>query len=177
MEDLYERMKAHDETALDEFMNKYKNIFYHIVYTILGEKCGNSDIEDCLSESIIYIWYHIHQYDPEKYSLRNWASLIIRSRALNTLRDLNRIQEKQSKLKRIANSESTEDIYMATYTGQQILVYIESLKSPMREVVFLKCIKGQAPKQIARILNIEPAKVNYYLYEGLKKLKGMIGNV
>lgn len=177
MNDLYKRMKERDESALDEFLAKYKDIFYQIVRSILEDKYGNSDIEDCLSESIIYIWYHIDLYNPDKCSLRNWAALIIRSRAINTLRYLSRNHIKlKLKAKPISSNESIEEMYLASITGRQILKSINSLKEPMKQVVFLKCIKGQQPKQIAKVLKMDISKVNYYLYEGQKKLKGMIGN-
>lgn len=173
--DLYPRLLAHDEDALTEFFDLYKDIFLKIARDILEPTQGNTEIEDCIAESIVYIWYNIEKFDPKKSSLKNWGLLIIRSRALNKHRDLSKRRKREMQVFP-KGSVDIEDIILADETYKQILSHINSFKEPMKEIIKRKCIDGERPKEIAQAMNLNIVKVNYYIYEGTKKLKGLILN-
>lgn len=171
---IYERLLQRDEVALEDLINQYKDLFYKIVCKVLQDSFGNSDIEDCISESIVYIWYHIHLYDPEKYSFHNWIALIIRSRALNTRRKLLQNQRKYHITLLERSIPDVVDIIIARETYQQIVDFIELQKKPMKEVMIRRYLYGQKPREISRVMGLSIVKINYFLYEGKKKLRGMM---
>ncbi len=80
---LYTQIEEKDEQIFFAFWKDHLRLFYKIAQTIMLPKCSESDIEDCLQESMIYMWKHLKDYDPERYSLKNWASMIVASRAKN----------------------------------------------------------------------------------------------
>jgi RNA polymerase sigma factor (sigma-70 family) len=62
-----------NKIAETNFFNKYKKI----ITSYLKHKYPKAtDIEDCVSEILIKIFYSLDKYDPEKISVRKWALVI-----------------------------------------------------------------------------------------------------
>lgn len=173
---LIDKIKLKDEDAFACFLDKYMKVFYNIVKRILVDVSTHEDIMDCLSESYIYIWYHIDNYDSDKYAFRNWCCLIVISRAQN---HLNQLQRHKNKLVRFQEqmtdhnkyAPSAEDMYMDNETTETVIDKLHILSPISREVVKMRYIYGLMPKQIAQEMDITVKQVDNYLAHAKKKLR------
>lgn len=173
--ELYERILAGDEDAFNQFIHQYVNLFYNMAQKIIGY-WASDDIHDCLSESYIYIWYHIDQYDPNKYSFRNWCSLIICNRAQNKLLKSIRHKKKLDKLREQKKSQlnyiiSAEDEYLVKEKREILSSKINELASPGKEIFIYRYVEGLKPKEIAEILSLTPKQIDNYLNRAKQHLR------
>ena len=171
--EIYKRILNHDIDTYKVFIENHIFLFHRIVSTILIDDFGNAFIEDCIAEALAYIWFNIHLYNPDKYSLKNWAALVVRTQALMMKRKLLLQKNKYKDLENVP-CEDVEETLICKETYDTILVCINGFKEPMREIMTRKCINGENPKSIASEMNIDIKKVYYYIYEGTKKLKGAV---
>ena len=174
--ELIDKVKNKDEEAFGIFLDKYFRIFYHVAKQILFDVSTHDDIMDCLSESYIYIWYHIDNYDPNKYSFRNWCCLIVVSRAKNHLESLRRHRNKLLRFQGQCTNQnnyapSAEEIYISNTSIEMIIEKLNVLPPQSREVFKLRYASGLKPRQIAKELNLTVKQVDNYLSHAKKKLR------
>ena len=173
--ELIDKIINKDEQAFNFFVDKYFKIFYKIIQRVLQDTSTHDEIMDCLSEAYTYIWYHIDNFHPDKYSLRNWCSLIIISRAQNHLVDIIRQENKKERLQEQllhdAYAPSAEDVYIENKSIEYLLNKIDLLPPASGTVFKLRYIDGLKPRQIAEKLNITVKQVDNYLTYAKKKLR------
>lgn len=174
--DLYNKIVEKNEDAFEKFIDVNINLFYKIAMKVMDENCSENDIDDCIADSVIYIWYHIKDYKPDKCSFRNWCSLIVLSRAVNQYKSVLSFNKKLEKFKSEWNFQnfyvpSAEDIFYKEYEQECLFQKIFELPSLSSKIIIRRYIYDQKPKQIAEELNLSVKQVNNYLFKAKKKLK------
>lgn len=174
--DLYNGIKAHDEAVFREFIDTYINLFYKIAIKVMLPVCSEDDIDDCISDSLSYIWFHIREHNPDKCSFRNWCSIIVHSRACNHLRCAKRIDKKREKvtsylLSGQSHISSAEDEFFSELLFQNIRKCIFELSFPSNEIMIRRYIYGQPTKEISKALNLSIKQVENYLFKAKQKIR------
>ena len=173
---LYTQIEEKDEQIFFAFWKDHLRLFYKIAQTIMLPKCSESDIEDCLQESMIYMWKHLKDYDPERYSLKNWASMIVASRAKNWITSSIRHDRKMEKIqehfyKNVSVMESSEESYLAMTAQENLMDLFDTLSYPAEIIMKLRYIYGQKPGQIADFINMSVKQVDNCIYKAKQTLK------
>ena len=178
MEDneLLAKILCKDEQAFQIFTDKYRGLFYSIAEKVLEAVASHEDIEDCLSDSLAYIWLHANQYNPEKYSFRAWCSLIVVSRAKNQYvaitRHFRRLElVKEDKQMELRYVPSAEDTHLENESDKKVLQIIASLPQPERDIFIHRYLYDRRPKEIAEKFNMTPKDIDKYLRRAKRLLK------
>lgn len=67
-------------TLIDQYAPLLKSIIRKHLYALPNHQ------DECLNDVFLAIWNHIHQYDSNKSSFKNWICAIARYRSINTLK-------------------------------------------------------------------------------------------
>lgn len=174
--EIYEQIKSRNEDGLKELLNQYELLYYKIISDVLGTYCHTEDIEDCLSESLTYIWFHIELYKHSSASFKTWTVQVVYSRALNKRKALENILNKQKHIMKQTQSEnfvnlSAEETYLSKAAYHQLISEINLLKEPMKSVIAYRYLHGKKPREISQLLNLSVISVNNYIYKAKKILK------
>ena len=175
--EIVEHIIHKDEHAFKSFFNDNIQLFYSIAHRLLIKTdATHEDIEDCIAESVIYIWYHLDQYDPKKCSFKNWCSLIIVNRTHNLIRKLHRHQRKLQFLDEqqktyFSHELSAENQYLENQQMIQIWKKIDNIPSPSKEILLQKYIDGLSTKQIARNMSLPLHEINNHLKKAKRTLR------
>lgn len=165
-----------DEKNFWLFWDKHLPLFYKVAQSIMGTNSPENDIEDCIQESIIYMWYHMGDYDPEKYSLKNWAALIVSSRAKNRTQFYERERRKIEKIQRHMQESmlyitEPEDILIDREMKEQFIKLIKEMTYPASRILELRYVYGYKPKAIAKYMEMSVKQVNNCIYKAKRTLK------
>ena len=174
--DLYKGILARDESIFQIFIDTYINLFYKIAIKIMFSVCSESDVDDCITDSLVYIWFHIQDFNPEKNTFRNWCSLIVLSRAWNFRKHALKQQDKIQKftsdlLGKKTYADSAEIEYYNKLQKQNLMQHILNLSPPSNEIFIRRYIYHQSIAQIAEKMHLTSKQIDNYLFRAKRKLR------
>ncbi|HIT90041.1 MAG TPA: sigma-70 family RNA polymerase sigma factor [Candidatus Merdenecus merdavium] len=174
-QEFFQGILEKDEKVFQEFYFKYYKLCYKVIEDTLKDQYTVEEAKDCLSESMIYIWFNIRKYDPKKYNFRNWFTLIVYSRAYNKKKQLDNENRKIEKFRRKNlhknKSYSPEELLIMFENNSMIYEMIENLNDPMKEIAKRRFIDGEKPSTISKNLKIPIKSVHNYIFRAKKILK------
>jgi len=73
--------------AQEEFYSKYRKIIKdYLRHKFSVIKIGGYDIDDCVSEILIKVFYSLDKYDPEKSNFKTWVLVVAKHFMIDTWR-------------------------------------------------------------------------------------------
>ena len=146
---LIKRLKKHDESALEEVMNKYLPLVSAIVYNIGRNRLTKEDMEETIADVFVILWQNTDNIIEGK--LQGYLSCIARTRALDKLSSVKKAQtvdidelEMQSDFS-IEVTAETDDI------TELLNSLINELCEPDREIMLRYYYYQQTAPMIAKI--------------------------
>lgn len=168
-ENVVQQIKLKNEEAITFLISSYGGLLKAIVKKYLN---GNQqDIEECLSDVIVSIWYHIESFDASKNEFKQWIAAIAKYRALDYVRK----GEKSKKF--ISNVEFDEKVYRqpAEEQIQYDISYLLNELSDTEQTIFKKYyVDGVPSREIATQFYKKESWVHNKLSRGRKKLKTIL---
>ena len=164
-----ERICMSDEEAFAEL--------FHAVYPRMIKFAwrytrAKSSAHDVVQESFVKLWKVRENVDPQG-SLKAYLYQIVRSRALNHLRDNkdhSRIEDADpGKLK--TQSEVLTEISEQNNYDEKMAEWISELPERQREAIQLSRFEGLEHDEIAKVMDISPRTVNNHIVAALKTLR------
>ena len=166
---LIKRLKKHDESALEEVMNKYLPLVSAIVYNIGRNRLTKEDMEETIADVFVILWQNTDNIIEGK--LQGYLSCIARTRALDKLSSVKKAQtvdidelEMQSDFSIEATAE-TDDI------TELLNSLINELCEPDREIMLRYYYYQQTAPMIAKILGMNKETVKSRLRRAKEKLR------
>ncbi len=156
-----------DKKATELFYKQYYAYLYKICYIYLRNE---DDSKDAVSMSYMKIFNNLSMYDTSFGTIRSW----IRKIAVNVCLDM---------IKRIKKfpKENIENEYQSHFVQgndfnnklqlENVIGYIESLGSPMKEIIKLFTLEGYSHQEIAKMLDISETYSRFLLSKGRKLLQ------
>ena len=162
-----------DVKAFDRVITKYSKLLWHISGKIISS--GNpQDVEECVADVFIYLWENSDKFDPEKGSLRNWLTVIAKSRALNKLKEISRHSTLSLDENAIADSFELEGMIVDRETAEILVAAVKNLKYPDRDIIIRKYCYEEQTSKIAHDLELSEKSVEGRLYRIRLRLKNLI---
>lgn len=132
--------------------------------------------EEAVQEAFVRIWRKAHQYDPQRGSAPGWIYSVLRSVALNTLRDGGREdpsepREVENEIDRRAELAVAEDIWVRLDQSSRLRVCLERLEPVRRKTVLLAYAHGLTHGEIAGRLVRPVGTVKAWLRRSLAALR------
>lgn len=171
------RISKGDEQAFDTFMDECSSALYHYAYGILG---NHQLTEEVVSDVFLEVWKN-RKGLLEIESMKAWLRTVTYHKAVSTLRHESTIPEGISldeiESFRISPLNAPDEAMISREEIDSLNRAIESLPPKCRHVFFLAKIDCRPYKEIAEMLQISVATVNYhvgYAMEALKKILTLI---
>ena len=86
---LIQRIATQDRDAFSQFYDRYSSLVYSLALRMLR---AQSDAEDLLQEVFMQIWRQAANYSRERGTPEAWIINIARSRAIDKLRSIRRME-------------------------------------------------------------------------------------
>ena len=161
-------IRQRNEAVFESVIDRYSKLLWSIASAVLSQSGTEQDIEECVADAFIYLWDNAQRYDPHKGKLKTWLSIVVRSKALDRYRCLQKHQTvslDDTFAESIGITDSVENVNM------ELRDAISSLAETDREILIRRYYYEQKPKEIAVALNLSVKQVDNSLYRSKQKLR------
>ncbi len=170
---LIERLRAHDQVAMNTIYARYSNVVYAVAVRIIGQ---TAEAEDIVVDSFWQVWQQAGSYDASRGQLRTWIVTIARSRALDRLRAIRRTPTVSSDddLISLPDARATDNPEQdALVAEQSALIYqaLATLPREQREALALAYYRGLSQSEIAEQLGEPLGTIKTRIRLGMMKLR------
>ena len=164
-----QQIKLKNEDCIPYVLKTYGGLLNAIIRKYLQ---GNQqDIEECIADVLVSIWFHIDSFDSTKNEFRQWIAAIAKYRAIDYVR-------KSEKSKQNLNKFEFDERISSQPISKQIEFDMSSLLNELNDTertIFEKYyIEGVPSKEIANEFKTKESWVHNKLSRGRKKLKTIL---
>jgi RNA polymerase sigma-70 factor (ECF subfamily) len=180
IDNLVNRLKARDESALDELYDMYFDRVYYYSKRILSTFGTKEDIEECVGDVFLALWKEIYKFDEKRGSFDTFVNVKTRTVALNLRRKLQKHAEKHlnESIDDMDISEnasvSVEEEVFNKIVEHDFLEMVDKFKEPDKSYFHLRYFMNYEIKEIAKAFNTTVSSVDNRLYRCrllLKKIR------
>lgn len=168
-ENVVQQIKIKNEDTIPYLLKTYGGLINAIIRRYLN---GNpQDIEECMADVLVSIWFHIDSFNPTKNELKQWIAAISKYRAIDYLRKSERVKQHVSKVEfndRLARQPSSMEV------KTDISSLFKGLNDSEREIFEKYYVEGVPSKEIAQEFQAKESWVHNKLSRGRKKLKNIL---
>jgi RNA polymerase sigma-70 factor, ECF subfamily len=163
-----------DRAALSQLYDRYARILYAIAWKSLNSV---EDCEEVVLEVFAQVWKIADRFDPDKGSIEQWIFTLARSRIIDKLRKIQRLNKVNAAIaaeKEIEFPTTSVDPIEAVEIveqRQQVLTALDRIPLAQRRVIELAYYQGLTHAQIAACTGLSLGTVKTRLRLGLSKLK------
>jgi len=172
-ERMIERIRKGDEAAINEIIEKYSKLLWHIASAVL-KNASVQDVEECVADVFIFLWRQPEKFDPQRGNLKTWLSTVTRSRAIDRYRSIMRRNEIALMENVPIEQMGLAETVMDRETKCVLISAVKALKEPEREIIIRRFFYEQKPKEIALVLDMPVKSVENCLYRTKLKLREAI---
>lgn len=171
-EDLVQRLRARDESALTLFYDRYASALFGVISRIVQD---DDTAEDVLQEAMVKIWHSFPAYDAGKGRLFTWVLNISRNLAIDKIRSRqHRVGTRTQGLddspaaQRMVATES----FRPEHIGLKEIV--QTLVPEQRQIIDLLYFGGYTQSEVAEELKLPLGTVKTRARTAIKVLSKLI---
>ncbi len=162
-----------DADAFAAFYDRHSVLMYSVAMRILGDP---SEAKDVLQESCIQIWEKASKFDPKLGKASSWAAILVRNRAVDRIRSLQRRQRLSEEAAMESSLEpapgkSANDVLYKQEKAALIGSAIMELPQDQRQAIDLAYFKGLTHHQIAEKLQEPLGTIKARIRRGLLRMR------
>ena len=138
----------------------------------------SSDAEDLLQEVFVQVWHQANRYSEERGSPEAWIVNIARSRAIDKLRSIRRMERSFILTDDPAKAESSDNVESSAAESETKLTMnsaLANLPEAQRKVLVLAYFDGLSQSEIADRLKEPLGTVKTRMRSGIQRLRDMLG--
>ena len=138
----------------------------------------SSDAEDLLQEVFVQVWHQANRYSEERGSPEAWIVNIARSRAIDKLRSIRRMERSFVLTDDPAKAESSDNVESSAAESETKLTMnsaLANLPEAQRKVLVLAYFDGLSQSEIANRLKEPLGTVKTRMRSGIQRLRDMLG--
>jgi RNA polymerase sigma-70 factor (ECF subfamily) len=138
----------------------------------------SSDAEDLLQEVFVQVWHQANRYSEERGSPEAWIVNIARSRAIDKLRSIRRMERSFILTDDPAKAESSDNVESSAAESETKLTMnsaLANLPEAQRKVLELAYFDGLSQSEIANRLKEPLGTVKTRMRAGIQRLRDMLG--
>lgn len=173
---LLQRIAAQDRDAFSQFYDRYSSLVYSLTLRMLR---AQSDAEDLLQEVFMQVWRQAANYSRERGTPEAWLINITRSRAIDKLRFIRRMEKSFVLTDDPAKAESGDNVESSASDSETKLTMnsaLASLPEAQRRVLELAYFDGFSQTEIADKLKEPLGTVKTRMRSGIQRLRDMLGS-
>ncbi|HEY6365216.1 MAG TPA: sigma-70 family RNA polymerase sigma factor [Candidatus Binatia bacterium] len=172
---LIQQVAKQDRDAFSQLYDRFSTLVFTLAMRMLKAR---SDAEDLLQEVFVQVWRQAQNYSAERGSPEAWIINIARSRAIDKIRSIRRMQKSFVLTDDPARAESPENVESSAAESETRLTMnsaLANLPDPQRKVLELAYFDGLTQNEIADRLAEPLGTVKTRMRSGIKKLREILG--
>lgn len=177
---LLDRIAAHDHSALKLLYERTAPRLYGLALRVVGQR---ESAEDVLQEAFMTIWRSAADYRATLSPPMAWLGLIVRSRALDSLRRLsaNRshlTQPIDEQLAAVLEGDQPSPLAYADASEQASALHrcLSQLDHRQRDVITSAYLRELSHSELAKQLSLPLGTVKTWIRRGLEQLRGCLAH-
>ncbi len=173
---LVERVRAHDELAFRELVERYQNKVFSIIYGILRNQ---NDAEDISQQVFAKIYLSIQNFDSRS-TLLTWIYKItvnecydyLRKKRVRKLVYESDITEEDTRLMENSGASADRTVSVDTKLSQRELVskLLMKVSEEDRNLILLKEVEGHSVEELAQMTGMNENTIKVKLFRARQKL-------
>jgi len=163
-----------DREAFSQLYDRFSSLVYTFAMRMLRVP---QDAEDLLQEVFVQVWHQADRYSEERGSPEAWIMNITRSRAIDKLRSIRRMENSFVLTDDPARAESTENVESSASESETKLTMnsaLANLPEGQRRVLELAYFDGLSQTEIADRLKEPLGTVKTRMRSGIHRLRGLL---
>ena len=171
---LIERVARQDREAFAQLYDRFSSLVFTLILRMLKAR---SDAEDLLQEIFVQIWRQAANYREDRGSPEAWIINIARSRAIDRLRSIRRMEKSFVLTDDPARAESGENVESLAAESETRLTMnsaLANLPEAQRRVLELAYFDGLTQTEIATRLAEPLGTVKTRMRSGIQRLREMV---
>ena len=172
---LIQQVAKQDRDAFSQLYDRFSTLVFTLAMRMLKAR---SDAEDLLQEVFVQVWRQAQNYSAERGSPEAWIINIARSRAIDKIRSIRRMQKSFVHTDDPARAESPENVESSAAESETRLTMnsaLANLPDPQRKVLELAYFDGLTQNEIADRLAEPLGTVKTRTRSGIQKLREILG--
>ena len=166
---LVQRLKKHDEKALEEAMDKYTRYAAAVVYNVSKGSLGKEDIEEVVADAFVTLWNNAEKVREGK--LKAYIGCIAKTRALNKIKST-----RNNAVLNIDDYDPEDDFSIEDETEtkdvhRELREIITEIDMPDKEILIRHYYYNQTVSQIASEMGLNPETAKSKLRRTREKIK------
>lgn len=172
-EELYRRVLAKDQEALEMLYDKYERLIYSFAYRMVQD---SQRAEDVVQDVFSRLWREHAAFDATKGKFSSWLLTMTRNRCLDILRKVTKQQEvglleKDTQQATDAIGDLPEQAAEWKEKSERVREALSYLKEDQRKIVELFYFQGYSQDRISRDLDIPLGTVKGRIRLALQHLR------
>ncbi len=167
-------IKNNSEEAMSSVINKYSRLLWPIAAAVLKNTGSEQDVEECVADTFIYLWEYPEKFDPGRGSLKTLLCIIVRTKAIDRYRKINRQHTVPLDEVIFAVTAGLQEAYLEKETRQQLFDAVCALEEPNREILIRRYYHSQKPREIALAMGMTVKQIGNSLYRSKNHLHQII---
>jgi RNA polymerase sigma-70 factor (ECF subfamily) len=172
---LIQQVAKQDRDAFGQLYDRFSTLVFTLAMRMLKAR---SDAEDLLQEVFVQVWRQAENYSAERGSPEAWIINIARSRAIDKIRSIRRMQKSFVLTDDPARAESPENVESSAVESETRLTMnsaLANLPDTQRKVLELAYFDGLTQNEIADRLAEPLGTVKTRMRSGIQKLREILG--
>jgi RNA polymerase sigma factor (sigma-70 family) len=168
-ENVVQQIKLKNEDSIPYVLQTYGGLLNAIIRKYL--QSNQQDVEECLEDVLVSIWFHIDSFDSTKNVLKQWIAAIAKYRAIDYVRKSEKSKQNISKFE-FDERVSRQPISKQTVFDMSCL--LNELNDTERTIFEKYYVEGVSSREIANEFQTKESWVHNKLSRGRKKLKTIL---
>lgn len=158
--------------ALDFVVDKYSNLIFKVVGSVLNSDFNNQYVEECVNDVFLAIWNNIDSFHKEKGIFKYWITAIAKYKAIDYKRKLFKESVNESlEDYDVSNEENIEKLIIAKENKREVLNAIKCMAKEDKEIFIRRYFLDEGIENIAKAFGFNRNWVDKRLSRGRKSLK------
>jgi RNA polymerase sigma-70 factor (ECF subfamily) len=172
---LIQQVASQDRDAFSQLYDRFSSLVFTLAMRMLKAR---SDAEDLLQEVFVQIWRQAANYSAERGSPEAWIINIARSRAIDKIRSIRRMEKSFVLTEDPARAESSDNVEGSAAESEVRLTMnsaLTNLSAAQRQVLELAYFDGLTQSEIAARLGEPLGTVKTRMRSGIQRLRDILG--
>ncbi len=172
---LIQQVANQDRDAFSQLYDRFSTLVFTLAMRMLRVR---SDAEDLLQEVFVQVWRQAQSYSAERGSPEAWIVNIARSRAIDKIRSIRRMEKSFVLTDDPARAESSDNVESSAAESEARLTMsnaLANLPEAQRKVLELAYFDGLTQTEIANRLAEPLGTVKTRMRTGIQRLRDMLG--
>jgi len=172
---LIQKVANQDRDAFGQLYDRFSSLVFALAMRMLRVR---SDAEDLLQEVFVQIWRQAQSYSVQRGSPEAWIINIARSRAIDKIRSIRRMEKSFVLTDDPARAESGENVESSAAESEARMAMnsaLANLPETQRKVLELAYFDGLTQTEIANRLAEPLGTIKTRMRSGIQRLRDMLG--